>query len=61
MKVKRSAIPLNLGLIIVTGYAIAALAGVVSPVTAAVVGLGAQVVGTIAFFLTYLFGNKEQS
>lgn len=53
------AFALNMGLLVVTGFAIAALAGVVSPITAAFVGLGAQVVGTVAFFLTYVFGKKE--
>jgi hypothetical protein len=53
------AFALNAGLLVVNGYAIAALAGAVSPVTAAFVGLGAQVVGTVAFFLTYALGKKE--
>jgi hypothetical protein len=58
-KFSPGAFALNTGLVVVNVYAIAALAGVVSPVTAAVVGLGAQVVGTVAFFLTYLVGNRE--
>lgn len=59
MRQSRGAIALNVALCIVTGYAIAALIGIVTPVTAFVVGLGAQVVGTIAFFLTYFMGRRD--
>jgi len=53
-------IALNIALLIVTGYAIAALLGIVSPVTAFIVGLGSQVLGTIAFFITYFIGRGDE-
>ncbi|MDR0787144.1 MAG: hypothetical protein LBG44_04695 [Gemmatimonadota bacterium] len=53
----RGTAALNLSLAVVTGYAIAALAGWVTPLAAAIVGLGAQVVGTIAFFVSYWIGD----
>jgi hypothetical protein len=46
-------------LLVVTGFAIAGLMGVIHPVTGAAVGLGSQVVGTVAFFMTYIFREKE--
>lgn len=46
-------------LLIVTGFAIAGLLGLVTPVTGAAVGLGSQVVGTVAFFMTYIFRAKD--
>lgn len=55
----RGTAALNLALAVVTGYAVAALAGWVTPLAAAVVGMGAQVAGTIAFFVTYWVGNEE--
>jgi hypothetical protein len=55
----RGTVALNFALGIVTGFAIAALLGVVSPIIAAAVGLGAQVVGTIAFFVSYWVGGRD--
>lgn len=55
----RGTVALNLALAVVTVYAIAALAGWVTPLAAAVVGMGAQVAGTIAFFVTYWVGNED--
>ncbi|MEX2582975.1 MAG: hypothetical protein WD766_06865 [Gemmatimonadota bacterium] len=46
-------------LLVVTGFAIAGLLGYIHPVTGAAVGLGSQVVGTIAFFMTYIFRAKD--
>jgi hypothetical protein len=55
----RGTVALNLSLAIVTGYAVGALMGWVTPLAAAVVGMGAQVLGTIAFFVSYLIGSDE--
>ncbi len=55
----RGTVVLNLALAIVTGYAIGALMGWVTPFAAAVVGMGAQVLGTIAFFVSYLVGSDD--
>ena len=51
---------LVLSVVIVAGFAVAGLAGWVAPVTGAVVGIGAQVVGTVAFFVAYYMvpGNR---
>lgn len=57
----RGAIALNIALLIVTGYAVAALIGIVTPITAAFVGLGSQVIGTVAFFLTYYIGRDDEA
>lgn len=46
--------------LIVDGFAIAGLAGWIEPVTGAAVGLGAQVVGTVAFFGTYYVGTRNE-
>lgn len=55
----RGTVALNLSLAIVTGYAIGALMGWVTPLAAAIVGMGAQVLGTIAFFVSYLVGSDD--
>jgi hypothetical protein len=55
----RGTVALNLSLAIVTGYAVAALAGWVTPLAAAIVGMGAQVIGTIAFFVSYWVGSED--
>jgi len=51
---------LVIAVLIIGGFAVAGLLGMIRPVTGAVVGLGAQVVGTVAFFLTYYMGNRDE-
>jgi hypothetical protein len=46
-------------LLVVTGFAVAGLLGYIHPITGAAVGLGSQVVGTVAFFMTYIFRAKD--
>jgi hypothetical protein len=53
-------VALVIAVLIVGGFAVAGLLGFIRPVTGAVVGLGAQVVGTVAFFLTYYMGNRDE-
>jgi hypothetical protein len=50
---------LLLSVLIVDAFAIAGLAGWIQPVVGAVVGLGAQVIGTIAFFVAYWVGTRK--
>jgi hypothetical protein len=50
---------LLLSLLVVTGFALAGLFGWIRPVTGAAVGLGAQVVGTVAFFVAYIIDTWE--
>jgi hypothetical protein len=50
---------LLLAVVIVAGFAVAGLLGWVRPVTGAAVGLGAQVVGTVAFFVSYFVAGRE--
>lgn len=50
---------LLLSVLIVDAFAIAGLAGWIRPVVGAVVGLGAQVVGTVAFFVAYWVGTRS--
>jgi hypothetical protein len=50
---------LLVAVMIVGGFAVAGLLGFVRPVTGAAVGLGAQVVGTVAFFVSYYVGRRE--
>jgi len=59
MKPSRGAALLYLAVLVVTGFAIAGLAGYVKPVTGAAVGLGSQVIGTVAFFLTYYLRKSD--
>ncbi|MQA92538.1 MAG: hypothetical protein GEU90_20340 [Gemmatimonas sp.] len=46
-------------LLVVAGFAVAGLLGYIHPVTGAAVGLGSQVVGTVAFFMTYILRAKD--
>lgn len=48
---------LYLAVLFVVGISVGALMGVIDPVAGAVIVLGAEVVGTIAFFLTYYIGR----
>jgi hypothetical protein len=59
MKQSVGATVLLVAVLIVGGFAVAGLAGWVQPVTGAVVGLGAQVVGTVAFFVSYFVAGRE--
>lgn len=42
----------------VVGISVGALMGKIDPVAGAVIVLGAEVLGTIAFFLTYYIGSR---
>lgn len=56
---KRGARILFASVMVVTAFAIAGLLGLIPPVVGAAVGLGAQVVGTVAFFLTYYLRSED--
>lgn len=49
---------LYLAVLFVVGISVGALTGYVDPVAGAVIVLGSEVVGTIAFFLTYYIGRR---
>lgn len=50
---------LYVAVLIVVGVAVGALTGRIDPILGAVIVLGSEVVGTIAFFLTYYIGRRE--
>jgi hypothetical protein len=61
MRVSFGVIFLLLGVLVMMGFAIAGLVGVVKPTTGAAVGLGAMVVGTVAHFVDYYVGSRGKS
>ena len=50
---------LYLAVLFVVGISVGALLGKIDPVAGAFIVLGSEVLGTIAFFLTYLIGRRE--
>ena len=50
---------LYLAVLFVVGVSVGALLGKIDPVAGAFIVLGSEVVGTIAFFLTYYIGRRE--
>ena len=49
---------LYVAVLFVVGISVGALLGVIDPVAGAFIVLGSEVVGTIAFFLTYAIGSR---
>lgn len=50
---------LYLAVLFVVGISVGALMGKIDPVAGAFIVLGSEVLGTIAFFLTYYIGRRE--
>ncbi|HUE95283.1 MAG TPA: hypothetical protein VMN39_01400 [Longimicrobiaceae bacterium] len=50
---------LYVAVLFVVAVSVGALMGKIDPVAGAVIVLGSEVVGTIAFFLTYYIGRRE--